>query len=50
MAVVLGVAAVQFFYLAVLSEYIIRIHTETKDRPLFVIRERYGFPDDDEAT
>jgi glycosyltransferase involved in cell wall biosynthesis len=43
MATVLGVAALQFLCLAIVGEYLLRVHTETKARPLFVVGQLYGF-------
>ena len=39
------VGGVQLISIGILGEYIGRIHNEVKARPLFIIAERYGFPD-----
>ncbi len=36
---------VQLMSIGILGEYIGRIHNEVKGRPLFIVRERYGFGD-----
>ncbi len=45
--VVLFMGGVQLISLGVIGEYIARIYTETKRRPLFLVRKRYGFEGDD---
>ena len=40
-------AGVQFVFIGVLDEYVARIYAEVKRRPLYLIKERRGFPADD---
>ena len=40
-------AGVQFVFIGVLGEYAGRIYAEVKHRPLYLIKERRGFPADD---
>lgn len=42
MAVLLGMFCILFLFLAVISEYIARILSETKNRPLYYVREEIG--------
>jgi polyisoprenyl-phosphate glycosyltransferase len=43
---VFGVASVQLFFLGVLGEYVGSIHTQVRNRPLVIERERINFGDD----
>ena len=43
-----GVASVQLFFLGVLGEYVGSIHTQVRNRPLVIERERINFGDDTE--
>jgi len=43
-----GVASVQLFFLGVLGEYVGSIHTQVRNRPLVIERERINFADDTE--
>ena len=40
-------AGVQFVFIGILGEYVGRIYAEVKRRPLYLIKERRGFPADD---
>jgi glycosyltransferase involved in cell wall biosynthesis len=44
-----GVASVQLFFLGVLGEYVGSIHTQVRNRPLVIERERINFADDTES-
>jgi glycosyltransferase involved in cell wall biosynthesis len=41
MTLILFTASAQFFLIGLLGEYIARIYTEVKNRPLYIIRDRY---------
>ncbi len=43
------IGGLQFIFLGVIGEYVGRIYNETKDRPLFLVLERMGFPEDTAA-
>ncbi|AUN96470.1 glycosyltransferase family 2 protein [Pseudazoarcus pumilus] len=43
----LFMGGVQLFFMGVLGEYIGRIYAEAKGRPLYLVRERLGFSNDD---
>ena len=43
----LFLAGVQFVFIGILGEYVGRIYAEVKRRPLYLIKERRGFPADD---
>lgn len=50
MIALLFLGAVQLLSLGILGEYIGRIYSETKNRPLYIVRERIGFASEDGAT
>ena len=41
MTLIIFTASVQFFLIGLLGEYIARIYTEVKNRPHYIIRDRY---------
>ncbi len=49
MTVVLFMGGVQLISLGVIGEYISRIYRETKQRPIYVVREKIGFGNEDSA-
>ena len=46
---VVGLFGLQFLMLGLLGEYIGRTFEEAKARPLYVIRETFGFPEPEES-
>jgi dolichol-phosphate mannosyltransferase len=49
MVAVLFMGGVQLLSLAILGEYVGRIYDEVRGRPLYVVRDRVGFDDEDGA-
>ena len=47
---VLFMAGVQLVSLGIIGEYLGRIYTEVKRRPLYVVQERFGFADQSKTT
>jgi hypothetical protein len=43
MVVVLFLAGIQLITLGVIGEYLGRVYTEVKNRPLYLLREAHGF-------
>ncbi len=43
MVVVLFLAGIQLITLGVIGEYLGRVYTEVKHRPLYLLRETHGF-------
>ena len=50
MAVVLFLGGIQLITLGVLGEYLGRMYRETKRRPIYVVREQWGFDDNNKNT
>jgi polyisoprenyl-phosphate glycosyltransferase len=44
------VSGLQFIFLGVIGEYVGRIYSEAKDRPLFLVLEKLGFSDKDNSA
>jgi dolichol-phosphate mannosyltransferase len=42
---ILLLGGLQFLSLGILGEYIVRLFDETKRRPLYLIRKKWGFPE-----
>lgn len=47
---VLMIGGLQFIFLGVMGEYVGRIYSEAKDRPLFLVMEELGFAEDQAAA
>ena len=50
MAVVLFLGGVNLMTLGIIGEYLGRIYTEAKGRPIYIVRERHGFSPDEPAA
>ncbi len=46
LAVMLFLGGMQLLSLGILGDYLARVFEEAKGRPLYVVRERFGFPED----
>jgi polyisoprenyl-phosphate glycosyltransferase len=47
MVTILFLGGLQLFSLGILGEYLGRVYAEVKQRPLFVLRDKYGFEDEE---
>ena len=46
MCVLLFIGGLQLIFTGIIGEYIGNIHNETKDRPIFIAKEKIGFDED----
>ncbi|WP_441339452.1 glycosyltransferase family 2 protein [Oscillatoria sp. FACHB-1407] len=50
MVTVLFLGGIQLISLGIIGEYLARVYEESKGRPLYLVREKYGFKEIDETT